>query len=135
MKKLLSTRYSAGSVNTGMLFLRISLGLLMMVHGYQKLVNFNEMKSTFMNFLGLGSLVSLCLVIFAEFFCSILITVGLFTRLAAIPLIITMLVALFMAHNHDFTGKGEMATIYLSGYVAILFIGPGKISFDGAMGK
>ncbi|RYY64966.1 MAG: DoxX family protein, partial [Chitinophagaceae bacterium] len=82
-----------------------------------------------------GQGMSLSLAIFAEFFCALFILIGLFTRLATIPLIIVMCVALFKAHNADFLGEGEMATLYLSGYLALLFIGPGKISIDGMMGK
>ena len=130
MKKLFSTNYSAGAFNVAMLLLRLIPGLLMINHGYGKLDHFSNMKNDFMNFLGLGSTFSLCLVIFAEVFCSLFLVLGLFTRLAAIPLIIDMAVAFFMAHNHDFYGKGEMAVLYLSVYLAILIVGPGKISID-----
>ena len=88
MNKLLSTKYSTGAFNTAMLLLRLALGILMMMHGYNKLVHFADMQHKFMNFLGLGSTLSLILVIFAEFFCSLFLILGLFTRLATIPLII-----------------------------------------------
>jgi putative oxidoreductase len=65
MKKLISTNYSAGAFNAAMLFLRLIFGVLMMNHGYDKLVHFTEYKAKFMNFLGLGSTVSLLLVVFA----------------------------------------------------------------------
>ena len=94
-----------------------------------------EMKSQFMNFLGLGQTVSLCLVVFAEFFCSVFLILGLFTRLSAIPLIITMGVALFQANNGEIFGKGEIAALFLCGYIAILILGPGKVSVDGLAGK
>ncbi|RYD69246.1 MAG: DoxX family protein, partial [Sphingobacteriales bacterium] len=111
------------------------MGGLMMKHGYQKMINFAQYKGQFMNFLGLGQSVSLGLTIFAEFFCALFILIGLFTRLACIPVIVAMCVALFKAHNSDFMGEGEMATLYLAGYLSILFVGPGKISVDGMMGK
>lgn len=135
MKKLFSTSYTAGAFNAGMLVLRLGMGGLMMKHGYDKLVHFSQYKPQFMNFLGLGQGTSLALVIFAEFFCALFILLGLFTRLATIPVIITMCMALFKAHNSDFLGEGEMATLFLSGYLALLFVGPGKISVDGMMGK
>lgn len=130
MKKLFSTNYSAGAFNLSMLILRLISGLLMMNHGYDKLANFAKYKGEFMNFLGMGSSFSLCLVIFAEFFCSVFLIMGLFTRLVAVPLVITMAVAFFMAHNHDFYGKGEMAALYLCAYLVILILGPGKASID-----
>lgn len=135
MGKLTSTSYTTGAFNAGMLILRLGMGGLMMKHGYQKLIHFSEYKSQFMNFMGLGQSLSLSLTIFAEFFCALFILIGLFTRLATIPLIVVMCVALFKAHNSDFLGEGEMATLYLAGYLSLLFIGPGKISVDGMMGK
>jgi putative oxidoreductase len=135
MKKLLSTKYSAGAFNTAMLLLRLTVGFLMITHGYDKLVHFSEYQAKFMNFLGLGTTISLALVVFAEFFCSIFLILGLFTRLSTIPLLITMGVALVKAHKADFLGEGEMATLFLACYAVLLIVGPGKISVDGMTGK
>ena len=135
MNKLLSTKYSTGAFNTTMLLLRLALGILMMMHGYNKLVHFADMQHKFMNFLGLGSTLSLILVIFAEFFCSLFLILGLFTRLATIPLIIATCVMIFKAHNGDIFGEGEHAALYLSGYLVLLLIGPGRISVDSMTGK
>lgn len=135
MKRLLSTHYSAGAFNVAMLFLRIVSGALMMKHGYDKLVNFAKYKGQFMNFMGIGQATSLSLTIFAEFFCALFIIIGLLTRLASIPLIVAMCVAIFIANKGDFFGEGEMATLYLSAYVVLLLVGPGRISVDGMVGK
>jgi putative oxidoreductase len=135
MKKLLSTKYSAGAFNTAMLLLRVGLGVLMMMHGYNKLVHFTDKQHTFMNFMGIGSTMSLALVVFAEFFCSLFLILGLFTRLATIPLIIATLVMIFKAHKGDILGEGEHAALYLTGYLVLLLVGPGKISVDNMTGK
>lgn len=135
MKKLLSTKYSAGAFNIAMLFLRVALGGLMLPHGYDKLVNFVTYKKDFLNFLGLGSSVSLALVVFAEFFCSAFVLLGLFTRLATIPLIIAMSVAVTKAHKGLIFTEGEHAALYIAGFLVLLLVGPGKISADGLMGK
>ena len=135
MKKLLSTKYSAGTFNVAMLLLRFGVGVLMINHGYDKLIHFSAMKADFMNFLGLGNSISLTLVVFAEFFCSLFIIIGLFTRLSAVPLIITMAVALFMVFKGEVFGKGELPALYLAVYVVLLLLGPGKISVDGMTGK
>ena len=135
MRKLLSTNYSAGAFNTAILFLRIVAGGLMLVHGYDKMVHFNETAAQMMNFMGIGSKASTALVIFAEFFCSMLLILGLFTRLACIPLIICMSVALFMAHNGDFLGKGQVATLFLICFIVLLLVGAGKASVDSMIGK
>lgn len=135
MKKLLSIHYNAIAFNASMLLLRVAFGLLMMAHGYDKLVHFNERKTAFYNLLGMGSTLSLTLSIFAEFFCALFITIGLFTRLISIPLIINMSIALFSVHKMDFFDTGEKATLYLTGFLILLFCGPGRASVDGVASK
>lgn len=135
MRKLLSTKYSAGAFNTAMLILRLGFGILMMHTGYNKLVHFAEYKAQFMNFLGIGSTMSLALVVFAEFFCSMFLIIGLFTRFAVIPLIIVMCVALFKAHNAEVFGDGQTVTLFLTGYLVLLLVGPGRVSVDSMIGK
>ena len=135
MKKLFSSKYSAGAVNAGMLFLRLALGVIMFHHGYQKITHFNSTTQHIPNLLGMGSTVNTSLIIFAEFFCSLFLMLGLFTRLACIPLIIAMSVALWKSHNMDFFGQGQLPVVLIAGFIAILFIGPGKISIDGMIGK
>ena len=135
MKKLLSTKYSAGAFNAAMLVLRLGVGVLMMNHGYDKLIHYGSRHNKFMDFMGLGPSISLALVIFAEFFCSLFIILGLFTRLAVIPLMIVMGVALFKAHKGQFFGDGEMAAVYLAGYITLLLLGPGRVSVDSMVGK
>lgn len=131
MKRLLSIRYSAGAFNFSMLLLRLSFGLLMIAqHGMPKLMNFAKVSQGFYDPMGIGSKTSLILVIFAEVFCSIFIVLGLFTRIAVIPLIILMCVAFFGAHA-GLIPKGEMALLYLTVYLVLLFLGPGRISVDG----
>ncbi len=134
--KIISAKYSAGAINAGALILRLGLGILMIKHGYDKMMHFSMMKTQFISFLGLSPTISLSLAIFAEFFCSALLILGLFTRLATIPLIITMCVALFQMHHGDiYDEHGHLATLFLVGFLGLLFIGPGKISVDGMIGK
>lgn len=135
MKKLLSAKYSTGAFNTAMLVLRLGIGILMMMHGYDKLVHFSTYRYDFTNFLGIGSTLSLALVVFAEFFCSLFIILGLFTRLAAIPLIITMCVIIFKINEGHVFIKDENAPLYLTCYLVLLLIGPGRISVDSMTGK
>ena len=138
MRKLLSTKYSAGAFNAAILLLRLSLGILMMHAGYQILINFDKILHTppgFMNFLGIGSAMSLALLVFAEFFCSMFLILGLFTRFAAIPLIIATCVMVFKAHNGEVFGDGQTAALYLTGYLVLLFVGPGRVSVDSMIGK
>lgn len=135
MKKLISTAYTGFSFNLAMFILRVILGVLMIPHGYNKLVGFAEGKKDFMNFLGLGSTISLALVIFAELFCSVFLIMGLFTRVVCAILLIEMIVVVFKAHNVEIFGDGEHALLYLAGYLTLLLLGPGKASLDGILGK
>ncbi len=135
MKKLLSIGYSPSAFNTAMLVLRLCGGILIAAHGYDKLVHFASYSEHFINFMGLSGKISLSLTIFAEVFCALLIILGLFTRVASVPIIIVMLVALFSAHNADFFGKGELATLFFLIFITLFLLGPGKVSIDGAMSK
>ncbi len=137
----MSTHYSAGAFNFAMLLFRIVVGSMMIKIGYNKLTHFNDMLTgpmAFQSMLGIGAKTELALLVFAEFFCSVFLILGLFTRLAAIPLIIAMCVAFFMAHHAEvFTKEGNLqaALVYLCSYIVLLLLGPGKISVDGMTGK
>ncbi len=135
MRKLISTKYSAGAFNFAIFVLRVGLGVLMMMHGYEKLTHFTEIQPKFLNFIGLGQSASLAMVIFAEFFCSLFLILGLFTRLACIPLIITMAVALFQVHHSDIFKTGEPASLFLLGYIVLIFLGAGRVSVDSMIAK
>lgn len=135
MKKLFSTKYTDTGISFSLLLLRLSLGGLMIPHGVQKMMNFAAKSSSFSDPFGIGHPTSMALVIFAELFCAVFIVMGLMTRLASIPLIIAMAVAVFKAHNGDIFKEGEHAMLYLMGYLAILFAGPGKYSMDRLIGK
>ena len=101
-----------------------------MVHGLQKLSTFSALSESFPDPLGIGSMASLSLAVFAELFCSLLLVVGFLTPLALVPLIITMVVALFVIHGADPWSKKELAFTYLAVYSGLLFCGPGKLSLD-----
>lgn len=135
MKKLLSVSYSNWAFTIAMLLLRIGSGALIIPYGYNKLIHFAEKKDSFMNFMGLGAAVSLSLVIFAEFFCGMFIALGLFTRLAVIPLVIAMSVAVFKVNHGDIFGKGSQGTLFLTCFLTILLCGPGRASADGLINK
>jgi putative oxidoreductase len=134
MKKFFSINYSSGAFNFSMLLLRLCFGILLLTnHGIPKLMKFATLQGQFFNFLGMGSQLSLILVIFAEVFCSLFIILGLFTRLTVIPLIIMFVVILFMVNAGKPFMDSEMAVLYLAAFTTILFCGPGRISVDGML--
>jgi putative oxidoreductase len=87
--------------------------------------------------IGVGKWLSLVLAVFAEFVCALLVVVGLGTRLAAIPVAITMAVAAFVVHANDPLtmgqqgGSKEPALLFLIPFVTLFFTGAGKLSMDG----
>ena len=135
MKKLFSAKYSAGAVNGAMLLLRLGVGALMIHHGYDKLIHFSEYQDKFMDFMGMGKTLSLALVVFAEFFCSLFLILGLFTRLATIPLIILTCVIIFKVNEGQVFDKFENVPLYLLCFLVLLIMGPGRVSVDGMIGK
>ncbi len=127
VKKYLRKSYK----DLGILFLRITVGCLMLFgHGIPKIMRFEESFHTFSNPIRLGSEASYVLTVFAEVFCSILVIIGLYTRLAILPLIITMLVAILIIHGDDPWNRKELATIFLMIYGTLFFTGGGKYGVD-----
>lgn len=136
VKNLFNTKVSESTLSVALFILRVGIGSLMMIqHGLGKLQNFAAKSNSFADPFGIGSTTSLSLVIFAEFFCAAFIILGLFTRLAAIPLVIAMGVALFSAHKGEFFGEGENAGLFLICFTTILLTGPGRFSLDRLIGK
>jgi len=135
MRKIFSTQLNPTFANLSLLILRVGTGSFMLTHGYSKLQKLLAGDFQFADPFGLGPGVSLGMAVFAEFFCSILLILGLGTRLATIPLIVTMLVAAFIAHGADPFAKKEMALLYLVSYIVLLFSGAGKISVDQLLEK
>lgn len=131
MRKLFSTNINFQFLDFILLLVRIAVAAFMLTHGYPKLMKLlagGEIR--FADPFGFGMTFSLVLAVFAEFFCSILVGLGIGTRLATIPLIITMSVAAFIAHGSDPFGKKELALLYMVIYVFLLFVGSGKFSVD-----
>lgn len=135
MKKLLTINYSANAFNFAVLIFRVCIGILMMHHGYYKLVHFGTLHNTIEDLTGMGPTVSLCLFIFAEFFCALFLILGLFTRFSLLPMIICATISLVSVHHKDIFNTAETDLLYLASYLLLIFVGPGKVSVDGMIGK
>ncbi|MCC7337203.1 MAG: DoxX family protein [Pirellulaceae bacterium] len=116
--------------SAGLLLLRVAFSCFMLVHGWQKLSGFSEMADKFPDPIGMGSSLSLVLAIAAEVGCSLLLIAGFGTRLAAVPLAFTMIVALFVVHGSDPWQKKELAACYLAVYATLMLTGAGRFSVD-----
>lgn len=120
------------NTDTGLLILRISVGILMIAgHGLPKInLLFSENASQFADPIGMGAVPSLILAVITEIVCSVLIIVGWKTRWATIPLIITMFVAHFIIHAEDAFRVKELSLVYLFIFLVLLFTGSGRYSLD-----
>jgi putative oxidoreductase len=131
MKNTYTTNLSLSQIDLGLLILRMGAGGLMLTHGFPKLLKlFGGEEIVFADPIGIGMEMSLVLAVFAEFICSILIILGLATRLAAIPLMITMFTAAFIVHAADPFQRKEMALLFLLMFTVLLITGAGKHSLD-----
>ncbi len=122
------------TTDAGLLFLRLALGFMMAFgHGWGKLTGFGERASKFADPFGLGPEITLALAVFAEFFCSLALAVGLLTRAVVIPLIITMLTAAFIIHSDDPWNRKEFALLYFVPFVTLMLSGAGRYSLDAML--
>ena len=136
MKKIFQKTIQPEYLNFGILLLRLAVAGFMLTHGWPKLMRFFEGGDIkFGDPIGIGPVLSLVLVVFAEFFCSILIGLGIWTRLATLPLIIAMGVAAFVSHGNDPFGRKELALMYLLIYVFLFISGGGKYTLESVLKK
>ena len=94
------------------------------------LIHFNERRVSFPDPLGIGTDFSLVGTIAAEVLCSLLLVIGLMTRVAALPVAFTMAVAAFVVNaGKPWTDK-ELAVLYMLCSLALVFTGAGRFSVD-----
>ncbi len=133
MKKIFSTQHSTAT-DTALLITRVVIASMMLTHGIPKLgMLLSGGPVQFPPVMGMSPETSLFLAVFGEVACSILILFGLGTRLATVPAIITMLVAVLAIHAADPFEKKENALHYLLVYAIILIAGPGRFSLDNIL--
>jgi len=122
--------------SVGLLLLRLSVGVLMIHHGQEKLADPQQFANTYVASLHLPFPLFFAYVAgFSELIGSWLVILGLFTPLGALALSSTMTVA---AYQHISTAGLniyvlEMVALYLGGSLALLCNGPGRFSFDAGM--
>ncbi|MCB9932629.1 MAG: DoxX family protein [Planctomycetes bacterium] len=114
----------------GLLILRVGAGVLMMYHGWGKVQKIFAGDFTFADPIGLGPELSLVLAAGAEFGLAALVVLGLGTRLAAAPIVLTMMVAAFVQHAADPFAKKELALVFALMFLVITLTGPGRFSLD-----
>ena len=129
-KWLFSEPVSSSTKSMLILFARIIFGFLFLSHGIAKIHFYSEAPHTFPNPIGIGSTLSLWLVLFAEILCSLGFIIGALFRLCLIPMIFTMCIAVFVIHSGDLLAAKELSLMYLTIFVLLYITGPGKYSID-----
>lgn len=137
LMRFLQFSFIPRSTDLALLILRVWLGVsLLVLHGWDKLTGFGALASKFPDPLGVGSTASLSMAVFGEVVCAGLLVLGLLTRFAALVLIIVMSVAFFLVHDRALSGvgSGELAYLYLAGFVTVFLAGSGEHALDRKFG-
>ena len=122
----------------GITVIRLVMGAVFIAHGAQKLFGFG-LEGVAGGFAQMGiplPTVSAYLVTGAELFGGIALVLGLFTRLATLPLAFSMLVAMVMVHAKAgfFLPNGyEFVLTLLAGTVGLALAGPGALAVDNVI--
>lgn len=133
LQRLKSTKLTEfGDSGLGLLILRVVASFAMIFgHGWGKLMNVLGGNFQFGDPIGLGPTISLILAAFAEAICAFLVLIGYYARAASLVLVINMSVAFFFVHLfNDPFGNMEKALLFLTIYLTIFLLGPGKYSLD-----
>ena len=129
------------NIDAGILTWRLTLGVLMLMHGIYKLINGLDYIEGLLMELGLPKFFALGVHV-GEIIAPLLLIVGYRTKIAAIIYAFTMIVAVFMSHSHEIFQLGqngawaiELNALFLFGAVGLIFTGAGKYSIDYRLGK
>ena len=134
----LSTR-RYNNVDLGLLIIRvITAGTICLKHGWEKAFDFHTMatntKLPFPDPFHWGVTTSLTIALISDFYCSILVVLGLGTRLAAAFSFVSITVAWVTVHHFSYFGPradhGEIIVLMLGVLAGLLASGPGRYSLD-----
>lgn len=124
-------------VDAGLLILRVGIGItLFLRHGIPKILGFSQMAAHFPDPIHIGSHASLLYAILSDAICSILIILGLFTRIAALIVFVNVFTVWVLLQHFAFFGKalnGEMVVLFVVSSLAILVAGAGRFSIDSLL--
>ena len=121
----------------GLLIMRLMVGGLMLFHGVAKIMHPDSLNfiSGTLSSVGLPAFIAYGVYI-GEVIAPLMIIAGIFSRYAALVVVINMVFALFLAHTGDvfmLTEHGgwrlELQAFYLLGALAIVLMGSGRLAF------
>ena len=114
-------------VDLGLFFLRLTGSLLLLyVHGLPKVLHFSEELTRIEDPFGFGPYASLIPAIAAEVICPLLIIAGVYTRLACLPIIAVLLVAMLAVHPNWSIAEGQFGWLLLIIFTTLALTGPGQ---------
>lgn len=114
------------SVPLGLLFLRVSAALLLLqIHGLPKLLNWSAELQRIEDPFGLGATLTLALAVFAEVVCPLLLILGVFARLACLPVLAVLGVALVVVHPEWTLEEAQFAWLFTVLFAGLAMTGPG----------
>jgi putative oxidoreductase len=120
--------------DVGLLFLRVAGSfMLFYVHGLPKVLHYGSELTKIEDPFGFGAQLSLWAAILAEFVCPLFIAAGMFTRLACLPVIGVLLIAMLAVHPGWSIPEGQFGWLLLVIFIAIALGGPGRwrLAFPG----
>ncbi|MFJ5298040.1 DoxX family protein [Pseudomonas sp. NPDC088368] len=119
------------ALDLGLLFLRGSGALfLLFVHGLPKLLDYKAQLTLIEDPFHLGGVLTLSLAIFAEVLCPLLILAGVLTRLACLPILFLLLVALVVVHSDWSVEQGQFGWLLIIIFTSVLIAGPGRLALN-----
>jgi putative oxidoreductase len=104
--------------------------LLFWTNGLPKIAHYAEEKALIADPFRLGRKLTLWLAISAEVICPVAIALGLFTRLACLPIIALLCIAMLVVHRDWGLERGQFGWLYLIVFSSLLIMGPGRYSLD-----
>lgn len=117
------------SLPLGLLFLRVSAAvLLLQIHGLPKLLNWSTELQRIEDPFGLGATLTLAMAVFAEVICPVLLILGVFARLACLPVLAVLGVALVVVHPEWSLEQAQFAWLFTVLYAGLAITGPGAWS-------
>jgi len=128
--KITSIYPTASCFHWSMLVYRVLISSEMIVaHGLKKL-GIGAEKEQVPNPLNLPETFNQLFAVSANIFFPILIILGLFTRLAILPVLAVTLTGYFVVHWNDSLLIKDMPFMYSVAFLLLLILGPGKYSAD-----
>jgi putative oxidoreductase len=123
-----------GTPDIGLLFARVAGALLLLsVHGLPKLAHWQQEMTHIEDPFGMGPGPTLACALFAEVVCPVLVAVGLFTRLACLPVLFLLGVSMVVVHPDWSLAQGQFGWLLIVVFGTIALAGPGRYSLDSRL--